>query len=305
MIEIKSILSPVDFSDVSLLALGHAAQLAKWFEAKLTILHVHEPPVPPMPAPYGAIPAAGPMTFAPASSEAEIAAAVERFAARADTAGIDVRLRVRTGIPVNEIVDEADAVGSDLIVVGTHGRAGFDRLILGSVAEKLLRKSPRPVMTVPPAVTEPPHALGLFKRILCPMDFSEASLKALDYVFPFAKEADADVILMHIIEGIPDSAGLRTTLTSAFAEELRVMEEEAARRLQAAVPDHARPWCRPSTLLLRGKPYREILRVAEERAVRLIVMGVQGLGAVSRLFFGSTTSQVVRSATCPVLTLKT
>jgi nucleotide-binding universal stress UspA family protein len=305
--EIRSILAAVDFSTISSRALEHAAQLAKWFEATLTILHVSQPPIPLPPELYGVMPAPMPAAPLPASElpEADVVTALKRFASAVPSTGVDVRFRVRSGVPLDQILAEAKEIGSDLIVMGTHGHTGFDRLVLGSVAEKVLRKARCAVLTVPPPVTDAPsQGLGLFKRILCPLDFSDASLEALEYVFPLAKEADADVILVHVIEGVPESAGLRVTLTSTFTEHLRALEEDALKRLQAAVPDDARPWCRPSTLLLRGKPYQEILRVAQERDVRLIVMGVHGRSAIDRLFFGSTTSHVVRNATCPVMTLK-
>jgi nucleotide-binding universal stress UspA family protein len=79
---------------------------------------------------------------------------------------------------------------------------------------------------------------------------------------------------------------------------------EALKRFRALLPDDAATWCRPHTILATGKPYREILRVAREQDAHLIVMGVHGRGTVDRLFFGSTTNQVVRAATCPVLTLR-
>ena len=84
----------------------------------------------------------------------------------------------------------------------------------------------------------------------------------------------------------------------------RQHEEEARKLLGKAVPESTAAYCKADTMLLRGKPWREILRIASDRQAELIVMGVQGRGAADLMFFGSTTQHVVREATCPVLTLR-
>jgi nucleotide-binding universal stress UspA family protein len=241
----------------------------------------------------------------PQQAHDDAMAELGRLQASVDTSGVAVRLQAQPGSPVRDILDEAKTNRSDLIVMGTHGLGGFDRWMLGSVAEKVLRKASCPVLTVPPPVHEPAgDALFILKRILCPLDFSEASLKALERALSLAKEADAELLLMHVIEGLPDAREWQAPDNPSVVEYLRSSENDARERLRAVVPADATSWCRPQQILATGKPYAEILKVARERDVHLIVMGVHGRNVIDRLFFGSTTQHVVRAATCPVFTIR-
>ena len=215
-----------------------------------------------------------------------------------------MRFEARPGATVQAILDEAKSLPADLIVLGTHGRGGLDRMVLGSVAEKVLRKATAPVLTVPPPVSAPAaDALVIFKRILCPIDFSESSMKALSYGVSLAQEADAQLLVMHAIEGFSDLVHWKQP-NPLVLEYLRISEKEALAQLRSAIPKEASTWCQPEEVLATGKAYREILRVARECDVHLIVMGVHGRNPLDLIFLGSTTNQVVRAATCPVLTLR-
>lgn len=306
MIEIKSILCPVDFSEFSRHALAHAVVIARWYEATVTVFHAYAAVPPPVlfSSNLGPVPAE-PIPSPPAHEIREaMLGDLKRFADSASTAGAQVRFEARPGSAVRAILDEAESLHADFIVLGTHGRGGLDRLVLGSVTEKVLRKASCPVLTVPPPVSAPAaDALVLFKRILCPIDFSDPSMTALSYGVSLAQEADAQLLLLHVIEGMPDS--MPWTQPNAFIiEYLHATEKEALARLQAAIPQEASTWCRPEELLATGKPYREILRLARDRDVHLIVMGVHGRNPLDLMVLGSTTNQVVRAATCPVLTLR-
>jgi nucleotide-binding universal stress UspA family protein len=214
--------------------------------------------------------------------------------------------RVRTEAVVTEgniapcILEEATALPADLIVAGTHGLGGFDRLMLGSVAEKVLRKATCPVMTVPPVVAT--TAAVPYKRLLCPLDFSESSLSALRFATSLAKESDAHLTLLHVIDVPPDDE----LLVEQFdAPEFRqFVDDRARRRLEALIPADVRVWCQPETTVAYGKPYQQILETAASEGSDLIVIGVRGRNALDLRLFGSTTNQVVRHAPCPVVTLK-
>jgi len=176
--------------------------------------------------------------------------------------------------------------------------------MLGSVTERVLRKSDCPVLTVPPPVESALTALKIFSRILCAVDFSDASLGGLEYALTLAKETHAELLLMHVIEGLPDPPDWQQPPSPAVLEYLRLSEGHALAQLRRALPADIQTWCRPHIVLATGKPYREILRAARDQDAHLIVMGVHGRNAVDRLFFGSTANQVVRTASCPVLTLR-
>jgi nucleotide-binding universal stress UspA family protein len=311
MIDIKHVLCPVDFSAFSRHALEHAVQIARWFKSTLTVLYVYPPPAAPPPVLFGGLPGPlpiepfPPLTVSPERTREEVTAHLGKFVAQVDTTGVILCLDARAGSPVGTILHVAEQLRSDFTVLGTHGHSGFDRWVLGSVTEKILRKARGPVLTVPPPVTEaPPDVLRLFKRILCPVDFSESSLRALEYALTLAKEADAELVLMHVIEGLADLKHWEQLTNPSIVEYLRLSEEHALTRLREVVPKHAHTWCTPRELLVTGKPHEEILRAALEQDMHLIVMGVHGRNPIDLLFFGSTTQQVVRASTCPVLTLR-
>ena len=306
MIEITSVLCPVDFSDFSRHALAHAVVIARWYDASLTVFHAYSAGPPPMLfSGYAGVVPVEPIPVPPllhATREATLSelrhCEFRQHHRRADA------LRSTARATVQAILDEAKSLPADLIVLGTHGRGGLDRMVLGSVAEKVLRKATAPVLTVPPPVSAPAaDALVIFKRILCPIDFSESSMKALSYGVSLAQEADAQLLVMHAIEGFSDLVHWKQP-NPLVLEYLRISEKEALAQLRSAIPKEASTWCQPEEVLATGKAYREILRVARECDVHLIVMGVHGRNPLDLIFLGSTTNQVVRAATCPVLTLR-
>ena len=207
---------------------------------------------------------------------------------------------VDDGAPAAGILARAASMSADLLVMGTHGLGGFERFVLGSVTEKILRKARCPVLTVPPPA-ETTAALP-YKRLLCPVDFSASSLAALEFAFSLAKEADAHLTILHVFDWPPDEE----LFVEAFdASRFRDLVQEGVRgRLDALVTDDVRLWCSPETKVDYGKPYRRILESAERESADLIVIGVRGRNPVDLALFGSTANQVVRRASCPVLTLK-
>ena len=297
MVSINRILCPIDFSDFSLDALRHGLGLAQWYTAQLTLFHVYQVfQAPPVEGISGSVP-----VFVDVDPN-KIADEVRRFCAPLlGPSGQSVEIVVRPGDAAKEIRKEAERLPFDLLILGTHGRSGFERLFLGSVTEKVLRSTRVPVLTIPPPVREPGDPL--YKTILCPVDFSAASIRALEYALSLAQEANARLILLHVIEDVLGEAGAQTFGHLSVSEFYHQMEQDAVTRLRAVVPDDARVWSRPEERVVTGRPYQEILKVVAEERVGLVVMGVQGKGVVNRLVFGSTAHRVIREAGCPVLTL--
>ena len=297
MVSINRILCPIDFSDFSLDALRHGLGLAQWYSAQLTLFHVYQVS---QPLPVEGIPGSVPVFVA--ADPTKMAEEVRRFCAPLlGPSGQSVEIVVRPGDAAKEIRKEAERLPFDLLILGTHGRSGFERLFLGSVTEKVLRSTRVPVLTIPPPVREP--GSPLYKTILCPLDFSAASIRALEYALSLAQEANARLILLHAIEGVLGDAGAQTLGHLSVSEYYHQLEQDAVTRLRAVVPDDARVWSRPEERVVKGRAYQEILKVVAEERVDLVVMGVQGKGVVNRLVFGSTTHRVIREAGCPVLTL--
>lgn len=296
MVEVNRILCPVDLSEFSRHALDHAMALAQWYEAHVTVLHVSRPPpLPPLTGMSADVPVLPPLQPDVLTDD------VRRFCGLLTTApSAPVAIVVKEGNAAKEIVQEAER--DDLVVMGTHGRSGFERLFLGSVTEKVIRTTHVPVLTVPPPVDRPESVL--YKTILCPIEFSDASTRALEYALSLAEETDARLVLLHVVEGFVEQPYLSDMGHLSLREYHRYLEEDAMARLRAALPEAARVWCKPDVRVVSGKAYREILKVAAQDGAELIVMGVHGKGALNRRLFGSTTHHIIREAGCPVLTLR-
>lgn len=306
MIEIRRILCPIDFSDFSKRALDHAVAIAKWYDSAVTLLHVRRIAPVAAYAPGSGMPPYVALT--PADREA-VLASLRRFAASEAGADLPMDYEIVEGHTATEILARADTLPADLLVLGTHGRSGFERLVLGSVTEKVLRKATCPVLSVPKGTPDVvPATPVLFKRILCAIDFSDCSMHALNYALSLAQEADAHLTIVNVLELPPDIprevhenvvAGPRN-LREYFA----AAEEDRRARLKDAIPESVRAYCVVNTVLATGKPYREILRVAAEEKSDLIAIGIHGRSRADVFFYGSTTEHVVREASCPVLTLR-
>ena len=294
---IDRILCPVDLSDVSRHAIRHAVLLAEWYHAKITALHVCNPIVIPW-----SDPTLGGVVAPPELTEDQIDGIRHQVLRCFDSASrVALDALVATGDPARRILEQAKSLPADLIVIGTHGTGGFQHLVLGSVAEKVLRQAACPVLTVPP------HARTTstlpFRRMLCPVDFSDSSLAALDFAHSLAQEGDAALTILHVLETPADDGPLTTRPITAPEYRLE-LERDVATTLHELIPDAIRDSARSATRLVHGKAYREILSVATEENADLIVMGVHGRNALDLMLFGSTTNQVVRRAVCPVLTLR-
>jgi len=292
---IERILCPIDFSDISHHALAHAAAVARWYEARLTLLYVFVN-LPALDLP--------PIVL----EEGDRARLLGQMRAFADIVPpevqVDCQLQEERLVHDAILAQVADSQ-ADLLVLGTHGRSGFQRLFLGSVTEKVIRKVKCPTLIVPPRAPDiAPGAPVEFHRVLCPIDFSDGSLAALEYAINLSEEADGQLTLLHVTE-----------MPAALTQEPFVVEDEidrireaaatdARRKLANLIPENARAYCTIDTAVVEGRAYREILRRATEKKTDLIVMGVHGRGALDLLLFGSTTHHVIRASACPVLIVR-
>jgi nucleotide-binding universal stress UspA family protein len=303
MIEISRILCPMDFSDFSQQAYAYAVAMARWYRARITTLHVvvNRPAVEMIPSLYMAT--VPPMSLT--SLREELATRLEGIA-RPYAPEVQTDVMVQEAPDIHrEILTQADLLKADLIVMGTHGRGGFDRVVLGSVTEKVMRKATSPVLVVPPHAHDAPVSDPVrFHRILCPVDFSAGSLDALPYALSLAEEADAHLTLLHVVEALAELYQPAMASPSSLEGIRAAAEASRLERLQSLVPDQVRTYCTVETALAEGRASKEILRVATERDSDLIVMGVQGRSALDRMFFGSNTHDVIRTARCPVLTVR-
>jgi len=299
MIEIPRILCPIDFSVTSRQAWNHARAIAGWYGSTLTALYVcHRGNATEAQLQSTQLPV--PLELSDADRQ-QLAAAFSPWLQAATSVGVTAEARFDVGLsPAGPILEHAKTLPASLIVMGTHGRGGFERLMLGSVAEKVLRKADCPVLTVPAPATG--ATIPPYKRILCPIDFSPSSLAALRFAFSMAKESDALLTVLHVLDW-PTHADLFDARFDT-PEFRREFERSTRHRIDTLISEDVRTWCDPAAVIRYGKAYVAILELADEEHIDLIVMGVRGRLAVNLMLFGSTTNQVVRQASCPVLTLK-
>lgn len=291
MIDINRILCPIDFSEYSEHALDFAVRLAAWYGASLRVVHVM-PLLPP-----SAVSVLGETSRQVARKN--LAHAVDRCW-RSDVT-IEHEL-IESSDAAGAILDCAGEMNADMIVAGSHGRTGLSRVLLGSVVEALLHRSPRPVLVVPRhfAASRRGRPVG-FDRVVCAIDFSTASLAGLEYALSIAEEADARLTLLNVIEQPPEFG--HSPLEPDFDADRYHAEAEARQltKLQALVPEHAAQFCTVRMEVLEGSPSRQLLRMAASQHADLIVVGVHGRNAIDLAVFGSTSKDVVVNAQCPVL----
>jgi nucleotide-binding universal stress UspA family protein len=302
--DIARILCPIDFSDFSRRALDHAVAIAHRYGSSVTALHVYTSLVPALvvdPGPDMAVP----VLLTDVDRE-QLVAEAHRFvnAESAADVPIEVVLADATDVP-REILARAGTLGADLVVIGSHGRSGFEHLVLGSVTEKVLRKAMCPVLTVPRGVPDAvPATKGIFTRILCAVDFAAPSSAALDYGLSLAATSGADLIALHVVEILPEAHEPFIDVSRQFGASRREYEARCLDRLHQMLSKAAPAAGRIETLVAAGKPYQEIVRLAHARGCDLIAVGVHGRNAIDRMLFGSTAQHVVRQASCPVLTVR-
>jgi nucleotide-binding universal stress UspA family protein len=286
------ILSPVDESPLSVRAFEYAVAIAKWRTARLNVLEVIDWTLPPVAGEIG-----GPLT-PPTELIAMTQDRLGHLIASARRDGVSVIAYVESGRVVEQILQTAATMAADLIVMGTHGRGGFQHLVLGSVTEKVIRRAPCPVLTVPPGAARIPDQP--FQTILCATDLSGPSIEGVHYAQWLADKTGARLILAHVIEVWPFVETSATVPIDALRESLHADARKELTRLAGLGSASGRT----EVVVVEGRPKQAILSLAADRAVDFIVMGVAGRGSIDLALLGSTTHHIIRFAACPVLTVR-
>jgi len=279
---LNKILLATDFSSVSTIVLAHAVAVARRYKSKLYVAHVIPPDT------YTSVP---PEILQQAVKET-------RQHAHHEMSSL-LRLGGLRGLRHQAMVEEGDVAdvllrltqehAIDLLVIGTRGRRGVKRLLLGSVAEKVFRQARCPVLIVPPAAGEEVR----ITRILYPTDFSKASLQAAPYAFSLARHYEAKLILLHVFEGSIHSI-----------EGLARQRTLVQKRLKRSVLRDVDLPVKPELAVEFGEPAERIRKAAAEWQASLIVLAVRRDKAKVAHLAEGIAYKVVRQAPCPVLTVR-
>ncbi len=214
----------------------------------------------------------------------------------------DVRIKyvVERGVPAaGAILEYARLNDIDLIVVGTRGRSGLRRLMLGSVAEEVVRRAQCPVLSVHP--TDAPPSARSGRTIVVPVDFSAASVPLLHAARGLAATFETSLSLIHVIDKPLYDTSVYVLAPATYDVPCNDYAERLA-RLKATYEESEGPDVPCSFAVRTGVPAAEILRYARETSPRLIVMATAGRTGTDRFLLGSVAAEVVREAPCPVFT---
>ena len=287
-VALNHILFATDFSPAAEAALPYAIGLAKQYGAKVHGLHVR------FPATY---PIVGPEAMPQVIEAAEEQAKFEAHQMHEMLAPVSHDVTITEGDLWPTLKEMVDQQKVDLIVMGTHGRTGVSRALLGSAAEEIFRKASCPVLTVGPRVSPNTERRLAMKEILFATDFSPESLAALPFAVSLAQEHQSNLTLLNVT-GKPEVGEL--VHAGQYAE-------STLRRLQTLVPAGAELWCEPKCRVEQGPEAEKIMEVAIALGADLIVLGVRGpqggVGATTHLL-RSIAHEVVANAQCPVLTVR-
>ena len=280
-IQIKTILVPLDFSRASMEALSYAIPLAKKLAASVHLVHVRE------------------------SDEASDVSGVSHLLR--ETAKSIQLLReprrlsgenchVRTGQPFQEICDLAREINAGLIVIGTRGHTGLERILLGSTAERVVRFASRPALVV--RRRKQPREFML-RKILAPVDFSQCSMSGAIYAAFLAKTFEANLLLLHVFSGVMAAP---TGKTSKSLKKNDAIDLENARLdMEAFMQLDFLRKVKRATEIRAGYAVDEVCREARKSDVDLVVIATHGRSGFNRMLLGSVAEHVVRYAECPVI----
>jgi nucleotide-binding universal stress UspA family protein len=279
-----------NFSPEAELAVQSAARLARTIGAQLDFVHVvHRPAL------YERI--LQRQTLSDEELRARALAHLRESTSGPRCAGLQVSHHVRIGTPFAELIAACRELGAGLLVVGARKRSGLTDLLLGSTAERVLRKAPVPVLLARRALAEKPAC------ILAPTDFSDASRPALSEAIALARRWGARLVLLHVIEPIVQSYAWATDLAGG---EIYVIEPAELQpewdALVASLPLDGVTWEQQT---IKGEVSTTIADAARSLGADLIVMSTHGRTGLTHALLGSVAEGVARAADTCVLTVRT
>lgn len=319
----KKIMCAIDFSDPTSEILAYSVALCKEFHAKLFLVHIVDDVK---------------TSFADSGIAIDDEMLLKQYNSKArellDSLAKELRIAheiiITKGNPADKIQQFAFKEEIDLVITGSHGKSGFERLLIGSVTEKLLKILHCPLLVIRDKVGEVIHTDNFqitLKKILVGCDFSSDSKLAFNFGLSLAQEFQADLYLVHVVKptehidlnpadyvnaipvdypvwGTADYYEIQKKVTTENREKMNSLRSRLEKQLLLMVPEECQAWCTPHATLLFGEPYRELIKYAKESGMDMIVLGVRGHTLWEKLTVGSTTDRVIREAPCPILAVR-
>jgi nucleotide-binding universal stress UspA family protein len=284
--EPRHILCALDFSDLSFLALKYAAVGAREYGAELTVLHAQAFELPRYFVRSETSLLGRELSAAKEGARAYLASSVKEILGKA-VRHLSLHYEVLDADPLDAILDAAEQRKTDLIVLGTHGYGRVKRLLLGSVAENVVRHGVVPVFLVRQKEHEfidvpHPDAEPRLERILCPVNTAEACTVGMQHAGSLAERFHAKLTVFYSMEQKEDESSVTKDVCSW------VSQSSSDR-------------CEVETVVRKGSAAEEIIAYAREKHEDLIVLCAQHRPFQGSTFFGRTTELVVRHAPVPVL----
>jgi nucleotide-binding universal stress UspA family protein len=294
MTSIHRILHATDLSPASEPAWEEARLLGRLFDAEIVLLHVLAPL--PVLAVDAYVP---PQVYEDLfdSARRHVEEGLDRLLGSVAGSGLKIRIRREEGPPAARILEVATEERADLLVVGTHGRTGLERAVLGSVADRMVRQATCPVLTVRAAPERQPRRE--LRRICYATDFSPTARAAWPWVVALAGASGAQVDLVHVTFQPVADRHMSAETIGRMADLLREQGRIEAERFLEKSPLTRE---RVQVHVVQGVAGEQIVHRAQEQA-DLIVMGTHGWSGVVRWMLGSVAHHVIQTAPCPVLTV--
>jgi nucleotide-binding universal stress UspA family protein len=284
-VALNNILFATDFSPAADAAAPFAIQIARSYGAKVYGVHVN---------PFDNYTAAAPDAWAAMAEAAERQTREHARRLNEQLKGVEREVVIGEGNIWEVMSNLIKQKEIDLIVLGTRGRTGLGKALLGSVAEQILRQAPCPVLTVGPHVTLQPEKAAEMSEILYATDLATDFPVAAPYAISLAQENQAHLALLYVIEN---------PRTGELVDPAQVAEAKV-RKLHQLVSEQAELWCEPKYFVELGVPAEKILELAETRHASLIVLGARPARGLATHLNTGTVHKVVSQAKCPVLTVR-
>jgi len=300
----KRILVATDFSDASQRVLPWAFAIARHYGAEVYLVHAI-PPDAREPITVDPLPKALDRDWTQAEESMRHLAGQVREHFR------EIHTLLKQGPPSVVIPSVIQSEGIDLLILGTHGRGGLKKLVLGSVAEELLRLAPCPVLTIGGNIPAAMPVTGDFQRILFATDFGPAAEKVLQYALSLGEQNKAKLWFLHMVPPLPivnvgpEPYGVPTYTGEELAQWEATQRQESQKKLKQMIPLENKLAFEPELVTVTDFLPEGILTVAAERNVDLIAMGANRTGSARTAAHAPWTvlHHIIAEARCPILTV--